>query len=327
MQGPPGNPYPPGGGPGGAGPSGQPQPGQPGAGQQQPQAGYPTQPGYGAAGQPQQPGYGAPGQQPGYGPPPQQPDYGAPGQQPGYGAPGTQQPGYVPPQQSGYGAPGQPAPQAPGYGAPQSAESFQPVKPIKSATERKRELGRTVRIAGVMIFLFGVVCLITSAMFGSDDGKTVSGTLPPSGGNIGPIVVSNDNTVLEFSVKQKLNGYGWSYLDGEMLDQNKEYLFGFGYEFWHETGYDEGRWDQQKNKFDFKLTVPKKGTYYAHLYTEQPSYKPIGGDIQAWITPIKGSSVPYFAAGIVGLIGGIFFFVAGAMMTPATIGLNDDDDD
>jgi hypothetical protein len=287
----------------------------------------PQQPGYGVP--PQQPGYGAPGQpqQPGYGVPPQQPGYGAPGQQPDYGAPGQPQPGYVPPQQPGYGAPGQPDPQAPGYGAPQPPGSFQPVNPIKSETDRKREVGRTVRIAGMMIFVFGILCLITSAVFGSDDGKTVSGTLPSSGGILGPIVVSKDNTVLEFTVKETLNGYGWSYLDGEMLDQNKEYLFGFGYEFWHETGYDEGRWDEQKNKFDFKLTVPKKGTYFAHLYTEQPTYKQIGGNIQAWITPVKGSSVPYFAAGIVGLIGGIFFFVAGAMMTPASIEMDDDDDD
>ncbi len=324
MQGPPGNPFPPGGGQGAAGAPGQPQPGQPGAGEQQ-QAGYPQQPGYPAPQQPgygapgQQPGYGAPGQQPGYGAPGQQPGYGAPGQQPGYGAPGQQpaQPGYVPPQQPGYGAPGL------DYGAP-PAETR---KPVLSEAERKREMGRTIRIAGVMIFVFGIVCLITSAVFGSDDGKTVSGTLPATGGILGPIVTTKDNTVLEITVHEALNGYGWSYLDGEMLDKDKEYLFGFGYEFWHETGYDEGRWDEQKNKFSFKITVPKKGTYYAHLYTEQPKYKQIGGNISAWITPEMGSSVPYFAAGLVGLIGGVFFFVVGAMMTPATVGLDDDDDD
>ncbi len=292
MQGPPGNPFPPGGGPGAGGPPGQQQPGQPGTGQQ-PQAGYPQQqPGYG---QPQQPGYGQP-------------------QQPGYGQP--QQPGYGQPQQPGYSAP-----------APEPAQPFQPPPdPIKTEIERKRELGRTLRIAGVMIFVFGILCLITSAVFTSDEGKTVSGTLPASGGIIGPITVDKDGTVLEFSVHESLNGYGWSYVDGEMLDQNKEYLFGFGYELWHEKGYDEGPWDEQANKFDFKLTVPKKGTYYAHLYTEQQAVSPIGGNIQVWVTPVMGSSVPYFAAGLVGVIGGIFFFVVGAMMTPAVINLDDDDD-
>ena len=51
------------------------------------------------------------------------------------------------------------------------------------------------------------------------------------------------------------------------------------------------------------------------------------GNIQAWITPVMGSSVPYFAAGLIGVIGGIFFFVVGAMMTPAVINIDDDDDD
>ena len=252
-----------------------PPPGQPpGYGQQPQQPGYEQQP-------PQQPGYGQPPQQPGYGQPPQQPGYGQPPQQPGYGQP--PQPDYG--QQQGFPQPPQGAPQAD--------------KPKAAGHEK-------LKAVGVIMILFGIVSLFTSAFFTMSASKPVSFQLPPEGGTVGPIKTKAENTVLLIELKQHMNSNGWIFVEGEVMDDDEEYLFGFGEELWHESGYDGGPWTEWKTDFDLKVTIPEKGTFYLGFKTEsQPAATtPINVKVEQKV----GSTVPHFAAGLLGLILGFVLF-------------------
>ena len=69
------------------------------------------------------------------------------------------------------------------------------------------------------------------------------------------------------------NNNDWSAVTGNVLDQDKNYLFGFGQEFWKESGYDsDGRWTESKTKYDMKVTLPK-GIYYLEFEQNGPLIK------------------------------------------------------
>ena len=73
-------------------------------------------------------------------------------------------------------------------------------------------------------------------------------------------VIQEENTVLLVELKQPLVNDGWSYVNGEVMDQAENVLFAFGAEMWRESGYDGGHWTETQNTYDFKVTMPKPGT-------------------------------------------------------------------
>ena len=111
---------------------------------------------------------------------------------------------------------------------------------------------------------FAVLCLFTSLFFNFNRGKSIKEQLPAQGGIVGPIEVKKDKTVYLIKVKQNITGNNqWSSVTGELLDAQKNYLFGFGKGFWNESGYDtEGYWSERVTKYDMKITIPTKGTYF-----------------------------------------------------------------
>ena len=161
--------------------------------------------------------------------------------------------------------------------------------------------------------------MLTSLYFTFDAGKPVRGSFGPEGGKVGPIQTTQDNQVLEVDFRQRINGYGWAYISGEIEDAEEETLFGFGGEAWHEQGNDDGHWDEREENFDIKVTVPAKGTYYAAFEVEQQPGQPVGGQMDVVVTPKTGSAVPHFAAGLFGLVLGALLVVAGIMMAPVSV--------
>lgn len=119
---------------------------------------------------------------------------------------------------------------------------------------------------------------------------------------IGPIEISKKNTVLSVSLKQNLASNGaYNYVTAELLDNKKEYVFGFGDEFSFETGRDsDGQWTEQKNKFSVKLTIPKAGKYYFKFSTE--SNIDTDKTIKVNVSTQKGSTLPHTLLGIFLLI-------------------------
>lgn len=164
----------------------------------------------------------------------------------------------------------------------------------------KKEEYRKIAIA---LLGFAVICFITSLFLNMNVGKTLKAKVPASGGIIGPVEVKKDYSVYEIKVNQYIPTYGtWSFVGGDVLDENKEYLFGFGKEFWKEQGYDsDGSWSEAVTNFDMKVTFPKKGAFYLEFKADM-SRPDAGGEISVIMSPKRGSSLAHVILGIISII-------------------------
>ncbi len=157
----------------------------------------------------------------------------------------------------------------------------------------------------IVLLIFAVIFLFTSAIFhGCKADKVIRETLPPTGGLVGPIKVKEDKSVYLIEVEQDIRrDFDWSSISGELLDANKEYIFGFGKEFWKESGYDEGHWTEKVTNYEMKITLPTRGTYYFNFEVEKALG--VNTNVIVKISRKYASSLPFFWFGILFLIVGV----------------------
>ncbi len=158
---------------------------------------------------------------------------------------------------------------------------------------------------------FAVVCLFTSIVYTGAEGEPLKKTLPITGGLVGPITTTTPNTVLLVRAGQSLQlqpGGTWSAVEGEVLDDDDNHLFSFSEELWEERGSD---WHESKEDFDVKFTLPEPGAVTFEFSTENSSPKVVG-PLLVEIERKRGSTVPHFAAGLLGLLLGAGMLVKGS---------------
>lgn len=180
----------------------------------------------------------------------------------------------------------------------------------------KESTRSTLVSLGKVLMLFGVICYLTSCVMDMNTGLEVDETLPASGGTVGPVQVEDAGTVLHFTVRQTIDQGGgtfkrWSFITTEVLDEDKQYLTGFGGELWHEAGYDDGYWRENKHSFDAKMTLPDAGTYYFRFKQESDVQPSELSQIKVEMAEDLGSSLPHYTASILGLILGALLWVRG----------------
>lgn len=156
------------------------------------------------------------------------------------------------------------------------------------------------------LMAFGIACLITSFFLGfvaSEDIMT-NQVVPASGGIVGPFTIEDNGTVLEIEIDQRLPLQTWSFVSVALLDENKQWLIGFGDEFWHESGYDGGYWEQSVNQYEANLTIPDDGRYYLKIKPQTDMRPAVATkhDIYVSMTTRGFSTIPHFAAGIIAII-------------------------
>lgn len=162
-----------------------------------------------------------------------------------------------------------------------------------------------LRAAGLALMAFGLVSLITSLFFVRQSGAALVQSLPAEGGILGPIEIARENTVLHITVQQWFRQDAWSHIEGEVLDAEQEPLFSFGDELWRESGHDsDGPWAEADTEYDLKVTIPEKGAHYLEFTTEL-SAPNVASPLAIRVETKVGSTVPFIAAGIVGLILGL----------------------
>ncbi len=190
---------------------------------------------------------------------------------------------------------------------------------ITSPSEDDIDLGK---VATVFI-VFGIVSLITAWIFSMETERLFSDTVrtyaypsastqhPVAGEQeesrdaaiIGPIAVQKYKEVYEITIASSLPKNSWTFVEGEVLDAKKDYLFSFGKELWHEAGYDsDGAWQESDNSYSIKLTFPKPGQYYLNLKTDG-SYNPDA--VRVTISKKRGSVIPHVVFAIFTLVIGI----------------------
>lgn len=174
-------------------------------------------------------------------------------------------------------------------------------------TEKRAKLHKI----GLIFLGYAVLCFITSFWFNSNVGKgALKATIPASGGIIGPLLVKEKNSVYLVTVSQNVNDGAWSFVSGDVLDENKNYLFGFGAEFWDERGRDsDGPWHESNERFNLKITFPKPGKFFLNFQSEMKTSM-AGSSINVALKKKRGSALAHFILGLFSIVAavGILFY-------------------
>lgn len=169
---------------------------------------------------------------------------------------------------------------------------------------------------------FGILGLVTAAILAIPADKLYGGSLkytppaleevvPVEAGEqfaardfamLGPFTVTRPGQGIWISVGADIPINSWLFIEGELLDAKQNYLMGFGDELWHETGYDDGAWDETDNEYNLNLSMPEAGEFYLNFKTQGES-RP--HRIRVNIYRTNGSSVPHLIFGILALLTGL----------------------
>ena len=152
----------------------------------------------------------------------------------------------------------------------------------------------------IIVCIFCLLCFFTA--LSQQNAKTKEyqyGTLPKEGILLGPIEVDKKSQI--FKVNAHFSGSNTStYISGEVLDKDKDTLYEFGKDLWHEEGYDsEGHWSEAERNLSAYLTFSEKGTYYIKMMAEEGA----AGNISVSISRQKSSYVAHLE------VGSIFFML------------------
>jgi hypothetical protein len=174
----------------------------------------------------------------------------------------------------------------------------------KKLINSKIDLGK---IASVFI-IFSLISFITAFFFSLDKKQITRDSFSLGSPALsGPIYVKKHRETYNIEVTANIPKQSWMFIEGEVLDGEKDYLFSFGKELWHETGYDDGYWVENKNNYNIKVTFPNPGRYYLNFKIDNPySYNSSKTAFVVAISKKNGSSIPHLWFGIITLIIGIF---------------------
>lgn len=170
---------------------------------------------------------------------------------------------------------------------------------------------KTFNILAAILFLFSIISFITMGQMDSDISPALKTALSKNGGLVGPVKIPKDNTVCIIKSYQDVGINQSSFVTGNVLNENKEYLFGFGKDVWNEEGYDdEGYWHETENNYETKVTFPVKGKYYFEFESEATDPNQIS-DMYVEIAQKQASSLIFQWFGWLSLIAaGILFVMA-----------------
>ncbi len=162
---------------------------------------------------------------------------------------------------------------------------------------------------GLVLIGFGLLCWIMEAIF-SGGYTPQHGNLATKGGLYGPFTVEEANADYRISLHQIYIAVNdWNAVDINVLDDNKNYLFSFGDEFWHEKGYDEGHWDESKQTVKMKVQFKKAGDYYLSIDSESNAKKPDTRGYTVTVQRLRGSSIAFEWLRLISLVLGTLVLV------------------
>ena len=157
----------------------------------------------------------------------------------------------------------------------------------------------------LIVIVFCIACFVTF-FFMENDGhiNSYSGTLRP-GQTFGPIKITKDKPKIYIIKSHFFGDNSTTYIYGEVQDENKDTLYEFGKDLWHESGYDsDGYWSESDRNMQVKLTFSEPGTYYIQMGEEGGIS---GSSLQ--IISARSSGIPHLMVGAYFLIGAILIFI------------------
>jgi len=158
---------------------------------------------------------------------------------------------------------------------------------------------------GFVLITFGIICFITALFFdSSSSSEKIQETFSNATHLIGPIETKEKNQVIEFVVKRNIPLKNWSHIEASVLNEQKELLYSFGDELWHESGRDsDGPWVESKKSYNIWLTFQEPGKYYFEMSSESSTQNI--GNILVTVNYKAGSPLAFYWIGLLFLILGI----------------------
>ena len=173
----------------------------------------------------------------------------------------------------------------------------------KNNKANRIELGK---VATVFI-AFGLLSLLTSRIYSTKTEQVINTSFYPLGNGtfaeLGPFNVKKYNQIYNINIEAALFAQSWSYIEGQALNDNKQYLFSFGKELSYYSGSDaDGAWEEVEDNYLVKVNFVKPGVYYLKFSAES-NHPP--SDIEIKIVKENYNSMPHLWFGIFTLIIGI----------------------
>lgn len=160
----------------------------------------------------------------------------------------------------------------------------------------------------VLFFCFSILCAAGSAYYNRDVGPLMGKQFDGNGGIIGPLEVPDANTLYEFTAIRSVPYGAWSFVGIELMNDDGEYLMGFGDEFWAEQGYDsDGQWSESYNRYETNIVIPSTGVHFIKVNVES-SYN-INSPVYVSIQRQVGGVFLFRVFMVLSLVLGIFILV------------------
>ena len=149
----------------------------------------------------------------------------------------------------------------------------------------------------IIVCIFCILCFLTSVGLEHSDVKKQKYNISQNN-LIGPVVIDKKSAI--YKIQATFTGLNSSnYISVEVLDKNKDTLYEFGKDLWHEEGYDsEGHWSESERIMNAHITFSEKGTYYLQFNKEKTNQN----DIFITIYRLKSSYIPHLKAGTLFLL-------------------------
>ena len=123
----------------------------------------------------------------------------------------------------------------------------------------------------LIISIFCVICFITAMFFQNSVKQQRTDTVLQEGAIYGPINITNTKQVYRI-IADFSGSNSDTFISGEVLDEDKDTVYEFGKDLWHEEGYDsDGYWVESDRKMVADLAFTEKGTYYIQFGSDNDS--------------------------------------------------------
>ena len=148
------------------------------------------------------------------------------------------------------------------------------INPLLVDDEREK----TILQAGLVFIIFALLCWGMEFYFSG-----------------GPLTVTTPASTYKISLSQNAIALKvWNAVDVEVLDADKNYLFSFGEEFWHESGYDDGNWEESNKYMEMKVHFEKVGVYFLSISAESnASFTTANNGYVLTVSRNRGSSLAF----------------------------------
>ncbi len=164
-----------------------------------------------------------------------------------------------------------------------------------------------------LVFIGFAILYFATGFFFDSSLKTMRAKDFPTSRMFGPIDTTKPNTVVEISMRNRFLRQSWSFVEVEILKQDKNRLLSFGGEFSHEQGRDaDGPWSESQTDRNVRVTLPDPGKYYLKFNAEGGRMGALGASATTDRTRLdirvvykRGNSTIFNLLGIIVLIIGV----------------------